>query len=153
MSCLSILEVLTKERISVMEGSLTMSQRERERLKIIDRIKRRELTVVLAAESVGISERQMYRILKRYRLHGDNGLVHRLRETHGLIAHCTSFPNDLELLYAVLSSKPKPKSRVPHTPAPDHPWRRGNVGKARWENLHNNKNTLGSTIKNIVSSP
>lgn len=82
MSCLSILEVLTKERNSAMEGSLTMSQRERERLRIIDRIERRELTVVLAAESVGISERQMYRILKRYRLHGDNGLVHRLRGTH-----------------------------------------------------------------------
>lgn len=63
------------------------------------------------------------------------------------------FWNDLELLYAALSSKPKPKSRLPHTPAHDHPWRRTVIGKARWKNLHNNKNTLGSTIKNIVSLP
>jgi hypothetical protein len=62
-----------------MEGSLTMSQHERERLKIIDRIKRQELTVVVAAESIGISERQMYRILKRYLIQGDAGLIHRLR--------------------------------------------------------------------------
>ncbi len=62
-----------------MEGSLTMSQHKQEPLKIIDRIKRQELTVVVAADSIGIGERQMYRILRRYLVQGDTRLIHRLR--------------------------------------------------------------------------
>ena len=41
-----------------MEGSLTMSQRKREHLKVIDRIERQELTVVVAAESIAIRQQE-----------------------------------------------------------------------------------------------
>jgi hypothetical protein len=50
-----------------------------ERIKVITRIKQDDLTVVEGAEALGISERQMYRILSRYRTDGESGLVHQLR--------------------------------------------------------------------------
>lgn len=62
-----------------MTQTLDISYREMERAKIITRIEHKSLTVVEAAEALDLSERQMYRILKRYRAHGDAGLVHRLR--------------------------------------------------------------------------
>lgn len=62
-----------------MKEILIMSYRETERLKVISRIEFDELTVVDAAESIHISERQMYRILKRYHTEGEAGLLHRLR--------------------------------------------------------------------------
>jgi transposase len=56
-----------------------MSYREMERLKIITRIEQGDLTVSEAAGAVGISERQLYRILRRYRTLGAVGLIHRSR--------------------------------------------------------------------------
>jgi hypothetical protein len=50
-----------------------------ERIKIISRVEHSELSVVDAAEALGLSERQMYRLLQRYRAHGEQGLVHALR--------------------------------------------------------------------------
>jgi hypothetical protein len=62
-----------------MTKTLTMSLKEREHLKVIHRIATHELTVALGAEALHLSERQLYRMLKRYRQHGDAGLVHRQR--------------------------------------------------------------------------
>lgn len=56
-----------------------MSQKEIERLKIIARIKDGELTVSNGAESLNLSERQLYRILKRHFDEGDSGIIHRAR--------------------------------------------------------------------------
>jgi len=50
-----------------------------DRLKVIVRLEQKHLTVVEAAESLALSERQFYRILKRYRTEGEAGLCHRLR--------------------------------------------------------------------------
>lgn len=58
---------------------LTMNSKERERLKVIHRIANNELTIVNAAMSVSISERQMYRILLRHRSKGDAGIIHQQR--------------------------------------------------------------------------
>lgn len=58
---------------------LTMSTKERQSLQIISRINHKNLKVVEAAEILGISERQMYRLLLRYKGNGDKGLVHGLR--------------------------------------------------------------------------
>lgn len=49
-----------------------------ERLKVILRIEQGQLTVAEAAESLQLSERQLYRILKRYRAEGAAGIRHRL---------------------------------------------------------------------------
>jgi transposase len=58
---------------------LTMSVRERQYLQVIGRIKHGDVTVSQAAEILGLSDRQMYRLLLRYRSQGDRGLIHRLR--------------------------------------------------------------------------
>jgi len=56
-----------------------MSSKERERLKVIARLIKREISCVEAAESLGLTQRQLYRIRDRYIADGDEGLVHRLR--------------------------------------------------------------------------
>jgi len=58
---------------------LTMNTKERERLKVIHRIEHHELTVANAARSFAMSERQVYRLLKRYRIEGDAGIIHKQR--------------------------------------------------------------------------
>ena len=62
-----------------MSETLTMSTKERQRLQILGHLKHGKTTVVKAAAALGISERQMYRVLDRYRCQGDQGLIHRLR--------------------------------------------------------------------------
>ena len=58
---------------------LTMNTKERERLKVINRIENNELTIANAARSLSISERQFYRIMSRYHKEGDAGIIHKLR--------------------------------------------------------------------------
>lgn len=62
-----------------MEGHLTMSSKERERLKLFERVKRAEMSLRDAAALCGLSYRQTRRLYKRYRESGDGGLVHRGR--------------------------------------------------------------------------
>jgi len=62
-----------------MEGLLTMNTKERERLKIIDQIIGRKISVKEGSEIIEISERQMYRIKNRYIKEGEEGLIHKLR--------------------------------------------------------------------------
>jgi transposase len=59
-----------------MEGHLLMSERERERLKVFERVKQGEMQQVEAAEVCGLSYRQTRRLYQRYREFGDRGLVH-----------------------------------------------------------------------------
>ena len=59
--------------------TLTMSYKERERLNVLYRLDKGELRCADAAESLGISERQLYRLRGRYRKDGDEGLIHGLR--------------------------------------------------------------------------
>lgn len=56
-----------------------MSRKERGRLTVMAGVKRGELTLVQAAELMGVGYRQTKRIWKRYQAGGDAGLVHRLR--------------------------------------------------------------------------
>ena len=62
-----------------MTPTITLKLSEMERLKVIVRIEDGQLTVAEAAESLGLSQRQLYRLLQRYRTHGEGGLCHRLR--------------------------------------------------------------------------
>lgn len=62
-----------------MSETLTMSTKERQRLQILGQLKHGKSTVVKAAAALGMSQRQMYRVLERYRDQGDRGLIHRLR--------------------------------------------------------------------------
>jgi transposase len=62
-----------------MEGILTMSQKELDRLQIIKQIEKKELRVEEGAELMGISQRQTYRVLKKVRKEGSKGIMHKLR--------------------------------------------------------------------------
>lgn len=62
-----------------MSEVLTMSTRERQRSEVLGQIKHGKTKVAQAAEILGVTERQMYRLLYRYRSDGDKGLIHRLR--------------------------------------------------------------------------
>jgi hypothetical protein len=59
--------------------TLTMSRKERARLTIMTGVTDEELTLVQAAQLMGVSYRQGKRIWQRYQADGDAGLVHRLR--------------------------------------------------------------------------
>ena len=56
-----------------------MSRSERERMTIMVGVQKQELTLVQAAELMGVCYRQSRRIWQRYQAGGDAGLVHRLR--------------------------------------------------------------------------
>ena len=58
---------------------LEMNNRERRRLEVLSRVKRREVALTKAAELLHLSYRQVKRVYRRYLREGDRGLVHRLR--------------------------------------------------------------------------
>ena len=55
---------------------ITLTMENEKRLKIIERVYRRELTVVQAALVLGMSERQCYRVKARVKKSGAKGVVH-----------------------------------------------------------------------------
>lgn len=60
-----------------------MSAKERRRLELMGRTKRKEITLVKAAELMGVSYRQGKRIWKCFRKKGDKSLIHGLRGKRG----------------------------------------------------------------------
>jgi Integrase core domain len=62
---------------------LRMTLKERIRLDAMNRLTRKELTVVAASELAGVSLRQMRRLWKRFKVQGESGLLHRLRGRSG----------------------------------------------------------------------
>ena len=61
------------------EERMSMSVRERDRLKVLYLVEQRKLKQVEAARRLELSERQVRRLLRRVRQQGDRGVVHRLR--------------------------------------------------------------------------
>jgi len=62
-----------------MEGILTMSRKELDRLSVINQIETKVMTVQEGAELMGISARQTYRVLKKVKEEGNCGIIHKLR--------------------------------------------------------------------------
>jgi hypothetical protein len=60
-------------------GRITLSQRERDRLKVLHEEQQRHLSQVAAAERLKVTDRQVRRMLLRIREHGDGALVYGLR--------------------------------------------------------------------------
>jgi hypothetical protein len=58
---------------------IALSQRERDRLKVLHEVEQKHLTQVEAAQQLKRTDRQVRRMLIRIREHGDGGIVHRLR--------------------------------------------------------------------------
>lgn len=78
---------------------LTMSKKERSYLDVLNRVRRKELTRAAAALLLGISERQVYRLLSRERALGASGLVHGLRGHASNRGHTLSERNEVIRLY------------------------------------------------------
>ena len=66
-----------------MKGHLVMSQKERQRHLVLDRVVREELRLSEAVRILRIGYRHGQRILKRFREGGEAALVHGLRGTCG----------------------------------------------------------------------
>ena len=58
---------------------IALSQRERDRLKVLHEVQQKPLTQVAAAERLKVSDRHVRRMLRRLRERGDRSLVHGLR--------------------------------------------------------------------------
>jgi len=58
---------------------ITLSQRERDRLKVLHEVKQKHLSQVAAAARLKVTDRQVRRMLLRIRERGDAALVHGLR--------------------------------------------------------------------------
>jgi len=58
---------------------ITLSHRERDRLKVLHEVKQKHLSQVAAAVRLKVSDRQVRRMLLRIRERGDGALVHGLR--------------------------------------------------------------------------
>ena len=58
---------------------ITLSQRERDRLKVLHEVKQKHLSQVAAADRLKVTDRQVRRMLLRLRERGDATLVHGLR--------------------------------------------------------------------------
>jgi transposase len=58
---------------------ITLSQRERDRLKVLHEVKQKHLSQVAAAARLKVSDRQVRRMLLRLRERGDSSLIHGLR--------------------------------------------------------------------------
>jgi biotin operon repressor len=61
------------------KGQLLMTQAERDRLVALKKAKKKLITQKQAAEEVGITERQVRRLLQKLRRKGDQAVVHELR--------------------------------------------------------------------------
>jgi transposase len=69
-----------------MEGILTMSQKEADRIKIISQVEGKAVTIEEASELMSLSQRQVYRIVKRIRENGTKGIIHKLRGKNQTVA-------------------------------------------------------------------
>lgn len=71
------------------EGTLRMSLKERERMRVMSRVKEGGMKLTEAKMLLGVSYRQCKRIYRRYREEGDGGLIHRSR---GRPSNCKKDP-------------------------------------------------------------
>src|SRR5262249_22594911 len=61
------------------EERIELSVRDRERLKVLHAVKEGHIKQYEAGERLGLSSRQVRRLLRRIDCEGDRGLIHRLR--------------------------------------------------------------------------
>jgi transposase len=62
-----------------MGDELSMSYKERDRLKVMERVLKRNILLADAAKILDLSYRQSKRIYRRYKKEGDKGIIHRSR--------------------------------------------------------------------------
>jgi transposase len=58
---------------------IALSQQERDRLRVLHQVQQKQLTQIVAAQRLKVTDRQVRRMLQRIRQRGDSSLVHGLR--------------------------------------------------------------------------
>ena len=81
---------------------LKMSGKERQRVEVLARVARGELTLTRAAELIGLGYRQALRSYARYQQLGDRGVVHRGR---GKASNHRSVPVNRQRVLALYAKK------------------------------------------------
>ena len=71
------------------EGQLLMTQAERDRLVALKKAKKKLITQKQAAEEIGMTERQVRRLLRKLRGQGDQAVIHALRGRESFPTRCT----------------------------------------------------------------
>ena len=88
---------------------ITLSQRERDRLKVLHEVKQKHLSQVAAAERLKVTGRQVRRMLLRIRERGDGAVVHRLRgrpsNRKWIAAHSPQAKGRIERLFETLQDR------------------------------------------------
>ncbi|MBY3191493.1 helix-turn-helix domain-containing protein, partial [Rhizobium laguerreae] len=74
-----------------MSFMITMSQKELHRLEVIQKIRDERLSVVQAAELLGLSRSQVHRLLQAYDRNGPAGLVSKKRSQPSNRRHSEEF--------------------------------------------------------------
>jgi transposase len=60
-------------------GWISMSERDLRRIEVLSEVRTGRRTVAAAAAVLAVSERQAYRLLAKYEVHGGSGLIHKAR--------------------------------------------------------------------------
>ncbi len=76
-----------------------MSSQEHDRIKLLEEVKSRKITIKKAAELSEISERQFYRIKSSYEKEGLIGVVHKLRGRRSNRGFSQSLKNKVIKIY------------------------------------------------------
>jgi len=79
--------------------ALTMSKKERQKLEMMCRLDRGDVSRSEASRTLGISVRQIYRVYERWKSDGDGGVVHRSRGGHSGRGYPLKVRNDILRLY------------------------------------------------------
>ena len=68
-----------------------MSQNELERITLIRKVSEKKVKQKVAAKALGLSKRQIIRLVTNFRLEGDKGLISKRRGKSGNHVHCVEF--------------------------------------------------------------
>ena len=79
--------------------TLTMSKKERQKLEMMCRLERGDVSRSQAARILEVSERQIYRIYSRWKSDGDGGVVHQSRGGHSGRGYPLKIRNEVVRLY------------------------------------------------------
>src|SRR5204862_7706537 len=93
---------------------ITLSQRERDRLKVLHEVQLKHLSQVAAAGRLKVSDRQVRRMPLRTREHGDGALVHGLRGRPSNRKLAARSGPKVQGRVGAGDSRPRPKPRLQH---------------------------------------
>jgi biotin operon repressor len=93
------------------KGQLLMTQAERDRLLALKKAQKKLITQKQAAEEIGITERQVRRLLRKLRRKGDQAVIHELRgrESNRQLSSVVE-----QLAITILSDQPPSKRSSRH---------------------------------------